>query len=395
MIKMTVPFQRVHLIVMDSVGIGEGPDAKDFNDEGSHTLKHTLEGFDQKLPNLEKLGLGNIAPLPVIDAVDHPLAYYTKLSEASVGKDTMTGHWEIMGLNIMQPFKVYPEGFPEELVQEIEQLSGRKVVANRPASGTQIIDEWGEHQMKTGDLIVYTSADPVLQIAAHEDVIPLEELYDICEKVRELTKDPKYLIGRIIARPYVGEPGNFTRTSNRHDYALKPFGKTVMNTLKENDYDVIAIGKINDIYDGEGVTEAVRTKSNMDGMDQLMNIVNKDFKGLSFLNLVDFDALYGHRRDKPGYAQAIKEFDNRLPELMDALHEDDLLIITADHGNDPTAPGTDHTREYIPVIMYSPKFKGGQELEGDTTFSSIGATIADNFGVTLPEFGRSYLNELK
>ncbi|EKO0715052.1 TPA: phosphopentomutase [Staphylococcus pseudintermedius] len=392
---MTVPFQRVHLIVMDSVGIGEGPDAKDFNDEGSHTLKHTLEGFDQKLPNLEKLGLGNIAPLPVIDAVDHPLAYYTKLSEASAGKDTMTGHWEIMGLNIMQPFKVYPEGFPEELVQEIEQLSGRKVVANRPASGTQIIDEWGEHQMKTGDLIVYTSADPVLQIAAHEDVIPLEELYDICEKVRELTKDPKYLIGRIIARPYVGEPGNFTRTSNRHDYALKPFGKTVMNTLKENDYDVIAIGKINDIYDGEGVTEAVRTKSNMDGMDQLMNIVNKDFKGLSFLNLVDFDALYGHRRDKPGYAQAIKEFDNRLPELMDALHEDDLLIITADHGNDPTAPGTDHTREYIPVIMYSPKFKGGQELEGDTTFSSIGATIADNFGVTLPEFGRSYLNELK
>lgn len=392
---MTVPFQRVHLIVMDSVGIGEGPDAKDFNDEGSHTLKHTLEGFDQKLPNIEKLGLGNIAPLPVIDAVDHPLAYYTKLSEASVGKDTMTGHWEIMGLNIMQPFKVYPEGFPEELVQEIEQLSGRKVVANRPASGTQIIDEWGEHQMKTGDLIVYTSADPVLQIAAHEDVIPLEELYDICEKVRELTKDPKYLIGRIIARPYVGEPGNFTRTSNRHDYALKPFGKTVMNTLKENDYDVIAIGKINDIYDGEGVTEAVRTKSNMDGMDQLMNIVNKDFKGLSFLNLVDFDALYGHRRDKPGYAQAIKEFDNRLPELMDALHEDDLLIITADHGNDPTAPGTDHTREYIPVIMYSPKFKGGQALEGDTTFSSIGATIADNFGVTLPEFGRSYLNELK
>lgn len=392
---MTVPFQRVHLIVMDSVGIGEGPDAKDFNDEGSHTLKHTLEGFDQKLPNLEKLGLGNIAPLPVIDAVDHPLAYYTKLSEASVGKDTMTGHWEIMGLNIMQPFKVYPEGFPEELVQEIEQLSGRKVVANRPASGTQIIDEWGEHQMKTGDLIVYTSADPVLQIAAHEDVIPLEELYDICEKVRELTKDPKYLIGRIIARPYVGEPGNFTRTSNRHDYALKPFGKTVMNTLKENDYDVIAIGKINDIYDGEGVTEAVRTESNMDGMDQLMNIVNKDFKGLSFLNLVDFDALYGHRRDKPGYAQAIKEFDNRLPELMDALHEDDLLIITADHGNDPTAPGTDHTREYIPVIMYSPKFKGGQALEGDTTFSSIGATIADNFGVTLPEFGHSYLNELK
>ena len=228
-----------------------------FNDEGSHTLKHTLEGFNQTLPNLEKLGLGNIEELPVVNKVEQPGAFYTKLSEASVGKDTMTGHWEIMGLNIMQPFKVYPNGFPDELIQEIEEMTGRKVVANKPASGT-IIDELGEHQMKTGDLIVYTS-DPVLQIA-HEDIIPLEELYDICEKVRELTKDPKYLIGRVIARPYVGEPGNFTRTSNRHDYALKPFGKTVMNTLKDNNYDVIAIGKINDIYDGEGVTEAIRTK---------------------------------------------------------------------------------------------------------------------------------------
>ncbi|SUM56520.1 phosphopentomutase [Staphylococcus microti] len=392
---MTTPFQRVHLIVMDSVGIGEAPDAKAFNDEGSHTLKHTLEGFDQKLPNLERLGLGNIDDLPVVGRVDEPVAYYTKMSEASVGKDTMTGHWEIMGLNINEPFKVYPNGFPDELVAEIERLTGRKVVANRPASGTQIIDEWGAHQMETGDLIVYTSADPVLQIAAHEDIIPLEELYDICEKVRELTKDPKYLIGRIIARPYVGEPGNFTRTSNRHDYALKPFGRTVMNTLKDADYDVIAIGKINDIYDGEGVTEAIRTKSNMDGMDQLMNVVKKDFKGLSFLNLVDFDALYGHRRDKPGYAQALKDFDERLPELFDNMREDDLLIITADHGNDPTADGTDHTREYIPVLFYSPKFNGGKALDGDTTFSSIGATIAENFGVTLPEFGRSYLNELK
>ncbi|MBI5974861.1 phosphopentomutase [Staphylococcus canis] len=392
---MTRPFERIHLIVMDSVGIGEAPDAKDFNDEGSHTLKHTLEGFDQTLPSLERLGLGNIEDLPVVNRVDDPTAYYTKLSEASVGKDTMTGHWEIMGLNINKPFKVYPNGFPDELIQEIESVTGRKVVANRPASGTQIIEEWGEHQMKTGDLIIYTSADPVLQIAAHEDIIPLEELYDICEKVREMTKDPKYLIGRIIARPYVGEPGNFTRTSNRHDYALKPFGQTVMNTLKDEDYDVIAIGKINDIFDGEGVTEAIRTKNNMDGMDQLMKVVDKDFTGMSFLNLVDFDALYGHRRDKPGYAQAIKDFDERLPELLDALREDDLLIITADHGNDPTADGTDHTREYIPVLLYSPKFNGGRELKGDTTFSSIGATIADNFGVQLPEFGHSYLNELK
>ena len=382
---MTTAFNRIHLIVMDSVGIGEGPDAVAFNDEGSHTLKHTLEGFNQDLPNLQRLGLGNIDTLPVISKVDKPGAFYTKLSEASVGKDTMTGHWEIMGLNIMQPFKVYPDGFPDELVKEIEAMTGRKVVANRPASGTQIIDEWGKHQMETGDLIVYTSADPVLQIAAHEDIIPLEELYDICEKVRELTKDPKYLIGRIIARPYVGEPGNFTRTSNRHDYALKPFGKTVMNSLKDNHYDVIAIGKINDIYDGEGVTEAIRTKNNMDGMDQLIEVVKKDFTGISFLNLVDFDALYGHRRDKEGYAQAIKDFDNRLPELIDHLQEDDLVIITADHGNDPIADGTDHTREYIPVLMFSPKINEYHELSQDTTFSSIGATIADNFNVELPE----------
>ncbi|RIM61486.1 phosphopentomutase [Staphylococcus arlettae] len=391
---MTTPFKRIHLIVMDSVGIGEGPDAKAFNDEVSHTLKHTLEGFSQDLPNLQKLGLGNIDALPVIDKVEQPQAFFTKLSEASVGKDTMTGHWEIMGLNIMQPFKVYPDGFPDELVQEIEALTGRKVVANRPASGTQIIDEWGEHQMQTGDLIVYTSADPVLQIAAHEDIIPLEELYDICEKVRELTKDPKYLIGRIIARPYVGEPGQFTRTANRHDYALKPFGRTVMNELKDADYDVIALGKINDIYDGEGVTKAVRTKSNMDGMDKLIDTAKEDFSGISFLNLVDFDALYGHRRDKPGYAQAIKDFDERLPELIDVLQEDDLVIITADHGNDPTADGTDHTREYIPVLMFSPKINKYYELRQDDTFSSIGATIADNFDVQLPKYGSSYLAEM-
>ncbi len=379
---------------MDSVGIGEGPDAVAFNDEGSHTLKHTLEGFQQQLPNLQRLGLGNIEPLPVISEVKEPGVFYTKLSEASVGKDTMTGHWEMMGLNIMQLFKVYPNGFPEEFVHEIEEITGRKVVANRPASGTQIIDEWGEHQMKTGELIVYTSADPVLQIAAHEDVIPLEELYDICEKVRELTKDPRYLIGRIIARPYVGEPGHFTRTSNRHDYALKPFGRTVMNELKDNHYDVIAIGKINDIYDGEGVTEMIRTKNNIDGMDQLIKVVQRDFTGISFLNLVDFDALYGHRRDKAGYAQAIKDFDNRLPELIEHLQEDDLVIITAGHGNDPTAPGTGHTREYIPILMYSPKIKDYHALSQDTTFSSIGVTIADNFNVELPKFGKSYLKEM-
>ncbi|TDM10562.1 phosphopentomutase [Macrococcus lamae] len=391
---MTKAFKRIHLIVMDSVGIGEAPDAADFGDTGSHTLKNTLEGFGEKLPNLERLGLGNIEDLPGLEAVAEPQAFYTKLSEASVGKDTMTGHWEIMGLNIDQPFNVYPDGFPNELVAEIEKLSGRKVVANKPASGTEIIEEYGRHQMETGDLIVYTSADPVLQIAAHEDIIPLDELYDICEKVRELTKDPKYLIGRIIARPYVGEPGSFKRTSNRHDYALKPFDRTVMNALKDGGLDVIAIGKINDIYDGEGVTEAIRTKDNMDGMDKLLEVVGRDFEGMSFLNLVDFDALYGHRRDKAGYANAIKAFDDRLGELILKLRADDLVIITADHGNDPTAPGTDHTREYVPLLMFSPKITDYHALDGQNTFAAIGATVADNFEVDLPKFGRSYLRNM-
>ncbi|UTH13582.1 phosphopentomutase [Macrococcus equipercicus] len=391
---MTKAFNRIHLIVMDSVGIGEAPDAADFGDTGSHTLRNTLAGFGESLPNLQQLGLGNIEALPGVAAVDKLEAFYTKLSESSVGKDTMTGHWEIMGLNIDKPFNVYPDGFPDELVAAIEELSGRKVVANKPASGTEIIEEYGRHQMETGDLIVYTSADPVLQIAAHEDIIPLDELYDICEKVRELTKDPKYLIGRIIARPYVGEPGNFKRTAHRHDYALKPFGRTVMNELKDNGFDVIAIGKINDIYDGEGVTEAIRTQDNMDGMDKLIEVVGRDFEGLSFLNLVDFDALYGHRRDKAGYANAIKAFDDRLGELIPKLREDDLVIITADHGNDPTAPGTDHTREYVPLLMFSPKVKDYHKLAGHDTFASIGATIADNFGVPLPEFGRSYLGDM-
>ena len=391
---MVKPFKRVHLIVMDSVGIGEGSDAAAFNDEGTHTLKHTLEDSGVTLPHLAQLGLGNIESLPGVPSTETPQAWYTKLSEASIGKDTMTGHWEIMGLNIMQPFKVYPEGFPQTLIDEIERVSGRKVVANRPASGTQIIEEWGEHQLETGDLIVYTSADPVLQIAAHEDVIPLEELYDICEQVREITKDPEYLVGRVIARPYVGEPGHFTRTAHRHDYALKPFGKTVMNTLQEANYDVIALGKINDIYDGEGVTQAIRTADNMDGVDCLVQTLQQDFEGLSFLNLVDFDAKYGHRRDKAGYAQALKDFDDRLPEIIDHLKEDDLLIITADHGNDPTAEGTDHTREYDPVVMYSPQVDYCYELSPDATFSSIGMTIADNFGVELPEYGKSYLKEM-
>ncbi|MDN6626924.1 MAG: phosphopentomutase, partial [Pisciglobus halotolerans] len=316
------------------------------------------------------------------------------LEEISVGKDTMTGHWEIMGLNIQTPFRVFPEGFPDELIKRIEEYSGRKVVANKPASGTEIIEEYGDHQMKTGDLIVYTSADPVLQIAAHEEIIPLEELYDICSYVRDITKDDPYMIGRIIARPYLGNPGNFERTSNRHDYALDPFGKTDMDYLSEGKKDVIAIGKINDIFNGQGITDFVRTKDNMDGVDQLLNIMKRDFTGLSFLNLVDFDAKFGHRRNVEGYAKAIEEFDTRLEEVLDKLEEDDLLMITADHGNDPTAPGTDHTREYVPLLAYSPSMEG-HGLLPQGHYADIGATVTDNFGVQDTGFGKSFLDLLK
>ncbi|MGO1919043.1 MAG: phosphopentomutase, partial [Alkalibacterium gilvum] len=373
-------FDRVHLIVLDSVGIGEAPDAKDFDDEGAHTLGHIAEAAGLTVPHMQSLGLGNIAPLQGIDPVESTKGYFTKLEEKSVGKDTMTGHWELMGLHIKTPFRVFPNGFPEELIKQIEEHTGRKVVGNKPASGTKIIEELGEHQMETGDLIVYTSADPVLQIAAHEDIIPLEELYEICEYVREITKDDPYMIGRIIARPYLGEPGDFNRTSNRHDYALSPFGDTVLDSLKDDGKDVIAVGKIDDIFNGKGITDSVRTKSNMDGVDQLLKVMDKDFTGMSFTNLVDFDALYGHRRNVEGYRDALEAFDARLPEIYDALSENDLLIITADHGNDPTAAGTDHTREYIPVLVYSKKFEGGKEIP-QGLFADISATIADNFSV--------------
>jgi phosphopentomutase len=381
---------------MDSVGIGEAPDADKFNDVGSDTFGHIAEKMNGlHMPNMEKLGLSNIREIQGIKPVDQPMAFYTKMQEASNGKDTMTGHWEIMGLNIEQPFQVFPEGFPEDLISALEKEAGRKIIGNKPASGTEVLNELGEEHVKTGALIVYTSADSVLQIAAHEDVVPLKELYRICEAARAMTMNDQYMVGRIIARPFVGEVGNFTRTPNRHDYALKPFGRTVMNELKDENLDVIAIGKISDIYDGEGVTEAIRTKSNMDGMDQMISVLNRSFKGISFLNLVDFDALFGHRRDPIGYGRALEEFDTRLPEVFEKMTDDDLLMITADHGNDPIAPGTDHTREYVPLLVYSKRFKNGKEMKIRSTFADIGATIADNFNVKNPEFGTSFLNELK
>lgn len=390
------PFKKIHVVVMDSVGIGEAPDAADFGDVGAHTLGHIAEKMNGlTMPNMAALGLSNIYELQGIPKAESPRAYYGKMQEASVGKDTMTGHWEIMGLRIDKPFKVYPHGFPAELMAQLEEKTGRKIIGNKPASGTVIIEEFGPEHMETGAIIVYTSADPVLQIAAHEEIVPLDELYKICEIARELTLQPEYLVGRVIARPFIGEVGHFTRTSNRHDYALTPFGHTTMDGLKEAGFDVIAIGKISDIFNKAGVTESIRTKNNMDGMDRLVEVVKRDFKGISFLNLVDFDANFGHRRDPIGYGKALEAFDARLPEVLDALGEDDLILITADHGNDPTMPGTDHTREFVPLIAYSPRFKEGAELPLRQTFADLGATIAQNFNVTAPPYGTSFLNDLK
>ncbi|MGE7759375.1 phosphopentomutase [Peribacillus sp. NPDC097895] len=388
-------FKRIFVVVMDSVGIGEAPDADLFGDKGADTLGHIAEKMNGlNMPNLAKLGLGNIREIKGIEKAQQPLAYYTKMKEASTGKDTMTGHWEIMGLNISTPFRVFPNGFPELLVNELEVKMGRGIIGNVPASGTEIIERLGEEHMKTGALIVYTSADSVLQIAAHEDIVPIDEVYKICEIAREVTMADEYKVGRVIARPFTGEPGSFKRTSNRHDYALKPFNRTVMDELKDSGYDVLAIGKISDIFDGEGVTESLRTVSNMDGMDKLIQTIEQDFKGLSFLNLVDFDALYGHRRDPEGYGKALEEFDARMPEVLDKLQEDDLLIITADHGNDPVHEGTDHTREFVPLLVYSKRFTKGAELPVRDTFADIGATVAANFDVKMPAFGKNILGDI-
>jgi phosphopentomutase len=385
-------FKRICVIVLDSVGIGEMPDAAEFGDAGSHTLGHIsdrTEGF--RLPNLEKLGLGNIAPLSKVPPAPNPEAYYGKMEEISVGKDTMTGHWELMGLKTTIPFQTYPNGFPEELLKEFEERTGRKIIGNKPASGTEIMDELGEEHMRTGAWIVYTSADSVFQIAAHEGIIPLDELYRGCQIARELTLRPEFTVGRVIARPFVGEPGAFKRTPNRHDYAVKPPEPTVLNRIADAGLDSIAVGKINDIFSGEGVTKSFPTKSNMDGINRTIEVLKSDYHGLAFTNLVDFDSLYGHRRDVIGYAGALMEFDGKLPEILAALGNEDLLMITADHGNDPVHPGTDHTREYVPLLMYSPAFKKTGSVGIRETFADLGATITDNFGVAPMANGTSML----
>ncbi|MDR2464761.1 MAG: phosphopentomutase [Streptococcaceae bacterium] len=399
-------FKRVHLIVMDSLGIGAAPDSDRFfnldqNDTKSDTFGHIAAIHGLNVPNMEKLGLGKIpreTPLVGIQQIEDHDGYVTKLQEVSKGKDTMTGHWEIMGLNIQTPFRVFPDGFPEDLLTKIEEFSGRKIIreANLPYSGTKVIEDFGSRQLESGDLIVYTSADPVLQIAAHEDVIPLEELYKICEYTRSITLDDPYMIGRIIARPFVGEPGKFVRTAGRHDYALSPFGKTVMDSLLEGGVDVYSVGKIHDIFNGQGINhDQGHTASNMAGVDRLLETMKEESfsEGFSFTNLVDFDALFGHRRDISGYAKAIEEFDQRIPELIEAMGEEDLIMITADHGNDPSYVGTDHTREYIPLMIYSKAMSGHGELPVGH-FSDISATIAENFEVPATENGRSFLNKL-
>ena len=392
-------YKRIFTVVIDSLGIGAMDDAEKYGDIGVNTLGHIAESVDRlNIPNLQKLGIANLCKLKNIEPVAKPLGYYGELKETSVGKDTMTGHWEMMGLNIDKPFQTFTEtGFPKELIDELEKRFGHKIVGNKSASGTEILDEYGEHEIATGDVIVYTSADSVLQICGNEETMGLETLYKYCEIARELTMRDEWKVGRVIARPYIGrKKGEFKRTSNRHDYALKPYGRTTLNVLKDSNFDVISVGKINDIFDGEGITESNKSKSSVHGMEQTIEIADRDFKGLCFVNLVDFDALWGHRRNPKGYAEELEKFDLNLGVLLGKLREDDLLIITADHGNDPTYTGTDHTRERVPFLAYSPSMKESGKLETANTFAVIGATIADNFEVEMPEntIGISLLEKL-
>ena len=393
-------YKRIFTVVIDSLGAGEMPDAASYGDAGTDTLGHIAANVEEfKIPNLQKLGIANLKDLAGIAPVEKPLAYYGKLREASNGKDTMTGHWEMMGLHITTPFKTFTEtGFPKELIDELSKRTGRTIIGNKSASGTEILDELAEEEIATGHMIVYTSADSVLQICGNEETFGLDELYRCCEIAREITMKDEWKVGRVIARPYVGKKkGEFKRTSNRHDYALKPYGRTALNALKDAGLDVISVGKIFDIFDGEGITESNKSKSSVHGMEQTIEIAKRDFEGFCFVNLVDFDALWGHRRDVKGYAQELEKFDVKLGELLGKLKEDDLLVITADHGNDPTHTGTDHTREKVPFLAYSPSMKEAGELEEADTFAIIGATIADNFGVKMPEgtIGHSILDKLK
>ena len=395
-------YRRIFTIVIDSFGIGAMDNAADYGDVGCDTFGHITDKVPEiKIPNLIRMGLTQLHPAPVLTSPQpsESIGKYARLNEKSNGKDTMTGHWEMMGLEIKTPFQTFTDtGFPKELIEALEKETGHRVIGNKAASGTEILDELAEEEIKTGAMIVYTSSDSVLQICGNEETFGLDELYRCCKIARELTMKPEWKVGRVIARPYVGKKkGEFKRTSNRHDYALKPYGKTAMDALKEASFDVISIGKIRDIFDGEGITQAIRSKSSVQGMEQTIECLDQDFTGLCFTNLVDFDALWGHRRNPQGYAEELEKFDVLLGQFLEKMKEDDLVIVTADHGNDPTFKGTDHTKERVPFLAYSPSMKTSGRIDDQNCFAVIGATIADNFGVAMPEgtIGTSILEQLE
>ena len=385
--------KRVFLIVLDSFGIGEMPDANKYGDEGSNTLAAIVKSEKYDTPNLEKLGLFNIEGVNCKEGVDNPLGSFARLAESSNGKDTTTGHWEMAGIISEKPFPTFPNGFPEDFLEDYSKRVGRKILCNKPYSGTEVIKDYGRKHLETGALIVYTSADSVFQVAGHEDVISLEELYRCCEIAREMLQGDLG-VGRVIARPFVGKEGSFERTRNRHDYALDPTGPIVMDDLVKNGFDSIGVGKIYDIFAGKSVEESYKMEDNIDGMNITLDLCDKDFNGLCFVNLVDFDMIYGHRNDVDGYANAASEFDKQLGQMMDKLREDDIVIITADHGCDPSTESTDHSREYVPMIIFGDKIKAGVDLKTRNTFADIGKTIADIFGIESPIPGRSFYREV-
>ena len=384
--------RRLFLIVLDSVGIGEAPDAAQFGDEGSNTVRAAVEaGAD--LPNLRRLGLFNIDGMDWTEPEAAPIGAFGRMREASMGKDTTIGHWEIAGVVSPKPLPTFPDGFPPGIIRNFEKLTGRKVICNKPYSGTQLLLDYGREHVETGALMVYTSADSVFQVAAHEDIVPIEELYHDCELAREmLTGD--YAVGRVIARPFVGEYPNYTRTARRHDYSLRPPRATMLNNLEDAGYECIGVGKISDIFAGSGITQQIRTQNNTDGIAKTLDLMENDFEGICFVNLVDFDMVYGHRNDAPGYARALMEFDQALPKFMEQMGEDDLLIITADHGCDPSTPSTDHSREYTPMLAWSKKIRPGANLGTRTTFADIGATVLEYFGLENRTDGQSFLKEI-
>ncbi len=384
--------KRVILIVLDSVGIGALPDAVEYGDEGANTLGNIAEKINGlNLPNLEDLGLGCIAPIKGVKA--KPGFAYGKMMERSKGKDTTTGHWELGGIVLKEPFRTYPEGFPKEVIEAFEKAIGSEIIGNVPASGTVIIEELGEEHLKTGKPIVYTSADSVFQIAAHEDVISVEKLYEMCREARKILVGP-HAVGRVIARPFTGTPGNFSRTPRREDFSLEPSEKTILDLVKEAGLEVMGVGKIEDIYAKRGLTQSNHTVANMDSVDAVLEFMKQDKPGLIFANLVEFDMTYGHRNNVEGYAQALVDFDQRIPELMKEMKPSDVLMITADHGCDPTQPGTDHTREHVPVLIYGEMIKNGCDLGVRESFADLGATVTDLLNVKSPKYGKSFVNEI-